>query len=225
MRFTLRVPRLDIGAGARMAFVGHSGCGKSTLLEMLALLLAPTHCGTLAFSPAAEAAHDVAELWAAAGGADRLSALRGRYIGFVLQTGGLLPFLTVRENIELPRRLLRLPAGGTAAELAERLGIGEQLHKRPATLSVGQRQRAGIARALAHAPPVVIADEPTAALDPVNAEAVMRLLVELAGEQGVTLVVATHEQRLAARLGLDCIEHRLTDARPAATTFTVAPGG
>ena len=121
--------------------------------------------------------------------------------------------------------MLRLPLGGAAVELAERLGIRAQLDKLPDTLSVGQRQRAAIARSLAHEPGIVIADEPTAALDPANAERIFALLVELTEALGVTLIMATHAHALAQRAGLTLVAHRTAAADERTTTVTVEYGG
>jgi putative ABC transport system ATP-binding protein len=114
-------------------------------------------------------------------------------MGYVLQTGGLLPFLSVRDNIGLSRQGLGLSVQDSVEAVADKLGIGRHLDKYPAKLSVGERQRVAIARAMAHEPSVVIADEPTASLDPINAEEVMVLFTNLADEFQVTLILATHE--------------------------------
>ncbi len=207
--FRLSVPHLDIDAGAALAFVGESGAGKSTLLELLAMVLRPASSEALTFRPHADAdSHDLAALWGA-GASDRLTTLRSRHVGYVLQHGGLLPYLTVRENIRLAPQLLRRPVHEVAERWASRLGITQQLDKLPGTLSVGQRQRAAIARALAHDPAVLIADEPTAALDPLNAERIMALMAGLVDELGVTLIVASHALGLVRRAGLQLIEHRI----------------
>jgi putative ABC transport system ATP-binding protein len=222
--FHLRVPALDIERGSRVAFVGESGSGKSTLLELLAMILAPSASRSFRFAPIREdAPRDIDRLWAARS-SDDLGELRSRHIGYVLQDGGLLPYLTVRQNIDLPRRLLGLQADATASELTEKLGIAPQLDKLPANLSVGQRQRAAIARALAHEPPIVIADEPTAAVDPVNAERIVALLVELAESMGVTLIVATHAHDLARRAGFTLIVHRIEAAGESSMAVTVSHG-
>ncbi|WP_300627318.1 ABC transporter ATP-binding protein [Pseudomonas sp.] len=195
-RYSLVIPALHLRAGEQLAIVGPSGCGKSTLLDMLALVLAPDRIGQFEFNQI-----DMGELWRA----DRqtaLAQLRRRHLGYVLQTGGLLEFLDVRGNIALSRQLLGLKDDGSVARLAEQLEIADQLEKRPAALSVGQRQRVSCARALAHAPQLVLADEPTASLDPLNAERVMQALLAQAREHRAACVIATHDEPLARASGL-----------------------
>ena len=195
-QFRLDIPHLDIARGAKLAFVGESGSGKSTLLELLAMILRPTESGVFTFCPRSnEDKHDIAAAWQSAD-VNQLSDLRSRHIGYVLQYGGLLPYLTVRDNINLSRRLLFGPNEDVAGHWAARLRITAQLGKRPAELSVGQRQRVAIARALAHDPTVLIADEPTASIDPANAERIMELMVGLVDDLGVTLIIASHAHRL-----------------------------
>ncbi len=208
--FRLNIPRLDIQRGAKLAFVGESGSGKSTLLELLAMILRPSASEAFFFQPQPDGdALDISAAWQA-GDPDIMASLRSRHIGYVLQYGGLLPYLTVRENIELSRQLLGMPLEEVAGHWAERLNITAQLEKRPAELSVGQRQRVAIARALAHDPSVLIADEPTAAVDPPNAERIMSIMVGLVEEMGVTLIVASHAHRLMREAGLRMIDHRIT---------------
>ncbi len=199
-RYSLEVPRLSLSPGEQWAVVGPSGCGKSTLLDLLALVLAPDHAGLFAFDEPAGAL-DIAALWRQ-GQHDRLATLRSRQLGYVLQTGGLLGFLDVRGNIALSRRLLGLEDDGSVQRLAEQLEIADQLDKKPQALSVGQRQRVSCARALAHGPRLLLADEPTAALDPLNAGRVMRLLLNQAREQGACCVIATHDEALVRELGV-----------------------
>ncbi len=199
-RFSLHVPRLDLQPGQRLAVVGASGSGKSTLLDLLALVLSPDPGGELSLRGEAGDS-DIAALWRA-GRHDRLAQLRSRLLGYVLQTGGLLGFLDVRGNIGLSRALLGLGDDGSVRRLAEQLEIADQLDKRPAALSVGQRQRVGIARALAHAPRLVLADEPTASLDPLNAARVMQLLVQQSQARGAALLLTTHDLQLAHSAGL-----------------------
>ncbi|WP_460419448.1 ABC transporter ATP-binding protein [Pseudomonas sp. microsymbiont 2] len=198
-RYSLRVDRLHLAVGERVALVGPSGCGKSTLLDLLALVLAPDVAE--GFSLGGE---DIAGLWRARR-LDRLASWRSRHLGYVLQAGGLLGFLDVRGNIRLPRQLLGLGDDGSVERLATALDVQDQLGKKPATLSLGQRQRVSCARALAHGPALLLADEPTAALDPVNAERVMGLLLREAQARQLTCVVATHDEALARNAGLSVL--------------------
>lgn len=202
-RYSLVIPRLDLQRGQQCALVGPSGCGKSTLLDLLALVLAPDHAQRFDFA-SAEAEHDIGSLWRERR-QDQLARLRSRHLGYVLQTGGLLGYLDVRGNIELSRRLLGLKNDGTVEHLAEQLEIGDQLGKKPAALSVGQRQRVSCARALAHGPQLLLADEPTAALDPLNAARVMQLLLKQAHQQSACCVIATHDETLARQAGLSVL--------------------
>jgi len=199
--FRLEVPALALYPGEAVALVGPSGCGKSTLIDLLALALSPDAADRFLLRPEGGAAWlDVAAAWRDA--QRGLAEARARTCGYVLQTGGLLPFLDVAGNIALPAQILGRPEPERVETLAERLGIAALLAERPQRLSVGQRQRVAIARALVHRPPLVLADEPTAALDPANAEIVMRLLLELVVQEGATLVLATHDRALAEAFGL-----------------------
>jgi putative ABC transport system ATP-binding protein len=127
----------------------------------------------------------------------------------VPQTGGLFAFLRVRDNIALPRRLLGMKDDGTVEHLAERLGVADQLLKKPSALSVGQRQRVAIARALAHGPALVLADEPTASVDPATADTVMALLLEQAAQNGAAVIVASHDWVRIKQLGLPRLHPRI----------------
>lgn len=198
-RLTVAIDYLDLGAGSRTALIGPSGCGKSTALDLLAATLRPDRAEALNVAGTDLAAHWQADEIGA------LTAWRAQRVGYVLQTGGLLPSLSVAENIRLSRRLLGLSGWGTAAGVVERLGLGGLLQRRPGQISIGERQRVAVARALAHDPAVVLADEPTAALDPALADEVMTLLSELALEQGTTLLVVTHDAELAVRAGLTLV--------------------
>ena len=199
--FCLEVPELIIQAGERLALIGASGCGKSTLLDVLAMVLSVDSAETFTLALPGQPEIDLRALWRA-GDLDTLAALRRLYFGYVLQSGGLLGFLTVHDNINLPRRWCDLLDDGTVARLAERLGLSRLLNRYPSALSVGERQRVAIARALAHRPPIVLADEPTASLDPLNADGVMDLFLALATEQNSTVIVASHDWTRMERYGL-----------------------
>ena len=190
--FTLKVPDLSIRRGEKVALVGFSGCGKSTLLDLLAMVLRPDQAETFVFSAGDEKKIDVMNCWQRKK-LDRLAQARMLQVGYVLQTGGLFPFLSVRENIGISRRALGLPADDTVEQVAQRLHIERHLDKLPRQLSVGERQRVAVARAMAHRPGVVIADEPTASLDPINANEIMNLFTGVVEENKVTLIMATHE--------------------------------
>ncbi|MGE3650077.1 MAG: ABC transporter ATP-binding protein [Reyranellaceae bacterium] len=206
--FELSVPALDVPRGGCLALCGESGSGKSTLLDILALASRPDSAKAFALSAQPRQRSDIAALWAH-GGTDRLAPLRARHLGYVPQTGGLFAFLRVRDNIALPRRLLGLPDDGTVEHLAERLGVADQLRKKPSALSVGQRQRVAIARALAHGPALVLADEPTASVDPATAETVMALLLDQASLNGAAVVVASHDWARIKELGLTRLHPRI----------------
>jgi putative ABC transport system ATP-binding protein len=206
-RYSLLVPALNLAAGQQFALVGPSGSGKSTLLDLLALVLAPDPGGEMSLR-VADREIDLLRLWRD-GQQERLAELRSREIGYVLQTGGLLGYLDVRRNIGLSRALLGLPQDDTVPRLARQLEISEQLDKRPAALSVGQRQRVGIARALAHGPRLLLADEPTASLDPLNARRVLELLLEQSRSHQAGLLLSTHDPQLALSVGLQLLQLRL----------------
>lgn len=216
--FFLEVPELTIHRGEKVALVGYSGCGKSTLLDMLAMILKPTEARCFEFflehdAAGAARAMDVMGAWQA-NNLDALSRVRMRHMGYVLQTGGLLPFLSVRDNIGLSRKGLGLPTGRAVEKVAAKLDIESHLDRLPGQLSVGERQRVAIARAMAHQPAVVIADEPTASLDPINAEKIMALFSRLADDFQVTLVVATHDWERVAESGFRKITFDLKQTDP-----------
>ena len=222
--FCLNVPALSIDAGEKVALVGHSGCGKSTLLDLLAMILRPDDADTFDFCCPDGEKIDVADTWRR-GDLDRLAVARMQRIGYILQTGGLLPFLSIRENIALNCRGLGLAVEPAVAPLADRLGIRRHLNKLPRQLSVGERQRVAVARAMAHRPAVVIADEPTASLDPINADEIMKLFVQLAEEYGLTLILATHDWERVERMGLRKLTFELAqEGTDAAVRATVAGG-
>jgi len=199
--FELYVPCLQLYPGDFVAVVGESGCGKSTLLDMLALVLRPTESGAFRFHeplPDGEfRVFDIADCWQG-GDEEALAGLRRDFLGYVLQSGGLLPFLNLEQNIGLPLRVQgRIdPDPDLIREMARAMDIHRVLGQKPQYLSGGQRQRGAILRALIHEPMLVLADEPTAAVDRPRALAIVADLKKLALKQATAVVMVTHDRRL-----------------------------
>jgi len=201
--YRLCIERLSVRQGEKIAITGRSGCGKSTALDILGMVLKPDSAKTFALRVGNETVN-LAEAWQKKR-VDYLAALRRAYIGYILQTGGLLPFLTVEKNMGLTAQLGGMPDTETqnaVNTLAELLGIQRLLASYPATLSVGERQRVAIGRALAARPRILLADEPTAALDPCNASTVMRMLIEAVHAVGSTLILVTHDASFVGEFAL-----------------------
>jgi putative ABC transport system ATP-binding protein len=215
---------LIVQRGELMAVMGPSGCGKSTLLNLLGALDQPT----------------AGEVWVAGENLARLrdvDAFRARTVGFVFQLHNLLPTLSALENVEVPMQgQSRSPgphsgagAGGEATRgrsrrerarhLLELVGLGDRPNALPAQLSGGQRQRVAVARALANNPALLLADEPTGSLDSQSGEEILDLLAELNRSQGATILIVTHDRRVAQSTqrilrmsdGRIVADHRLTD--------------
>ena len=180
---------LTVGDGESVAIMGPSGSGKSTLLHCMSGVLVPDQ-GEVLFD-----GRDVAAM----SDAER-SRLRLEHFGFIFQDGQLLPELTATENVALPqimRGVSRSQAHNDAVDMLTRLGLGAYVDRYPGQLSGGQGQRVAIARALAGPPSVVFADEPTAALDQATGHEVMQQIVAVCQKFGVTLVVVTHDPKIA----------------------------
>ena len=201
--FSLQVEDLKLTPGKTVALTGASGSGKTLLLEVLGLLRRPG-AGTLYEWFAEDGASvNLVSLWVNGPRNPDLALQRGRIFGFVPQTGGLMPFLNVEENIALPQQVTGKLDANWCRDLMDRLGLADVSRQLPAQLSIGQRQRTAIARALAHRPPFVIADEPTAALDPESADRVLTLLLEMAEEGGSGVILSSHDLDRMARFGID----------------------
>ena len=178
---------LKIEAGEFVSIMGQSGSGKSTLMNILGCLDRPTEGQYLLGDL------DVANL------SDKSrSALRGRWFGFIFQNYNLLPRLSALEQVELPLLYNQVPnRRRRASEALDRLGLSDRLHHRPDQLSGGQQQRVAIARALVVNPQVILADEPTGALDTDTGNEIMEILSDLVEERRITVVVVTHEPHIA----------------------------
>lgn len=190
----LRDIDLRVGAGESIAIIGPSGSGKSTLLNIIGTLDRPTG-GHVKLDN-----EDLSRL-----DDEQLAAVRNRRIGFVFQAHHLLPQCSVLENVLIPTlvtrdRAVREQAVQRARRLLERVGLGARLNHRPGQLSGGERQRVAVVRALINQAKLLLADEPTGALDRHSAENLAQLLVELNREEGVTLILVTHAIDLAQRM-------------------------
>ena len=203
----LRGIDLVLEAGTTTALVGASGAGKSTLMHLLGALDRPTS-GTVLFR-----GEDVFNK------NDReLAAFRNRSIGFVFQFHHLLPEFTALENVMMPAliaRVKRSKALKDASDLLEDVGLGHRMAHRPGELSGGEQQRVAIARALALEPDILLADEPTGNLDMKTSDGIHAMLTDLQVRKGLTLIIVTHNERLALAMGSTV---RLTDGKLDQTT-------
>jgi lipoprotein-releasing system ATP-binding protein len=182
--------RLEVREGQMIAVVGPSGAGKSTLMHLLGGLDRPTS-GEVLFRGE--------NIFALLPG--RLAEYRNQHLGFVFQFHHLLPEFTALENVSMPlliRGLGREEASGPARDLLERVGLGARLDHQIGELSGGEQQRVAIARALVGSPALLLADEPTGNLDPATGEAVFGVIRELHSERGLTSLIVTHNERIAA---------------------------
>ncbi|MCP4890438.1 MAG: ABC transporter ATP-binding protein [Planctomycetaceae bacterium] len=204
----LNIPSLKVAVGEQVALIGKSGGGKTTLLHLIAGLLVPDE-GSIRIAKT-----EITRL--SEQGRDRF---RAGSIGYVFQTFNLMPAFTALENVKLG---MTFGSGrrdsSRAGDLLERVGLADRAHYRPAQLSVGQQQRVAIARALAGSPKILLADEPTANVDPVSAENVLELIRNTCREEQVAMLMVTHDMEIASRFDrveeLDTINLALTGSHP-----------
>ncbi|MBM4000487.1 MAG: ABC transporter ATP-binding protein [Planctomycetes bacterium] len=185
----LDVPRFALNEGERMALIGRSGCGKTTLLHIIAGLRSPSG-GRVALDGI-----DLTRL--SEQGRDRIRAAK---IGYVFQTFNLLPAFTALENVLLGMTFARGRLNPRRARaLLERVGLSDRAHHKPRALSVGEQQRVAVARALANQPRLLLADEPTANVDPANQDRILDLIHETCAEESIALIMVTHAMDVARR--------------------------
>jgi lipoprotein-releasing system ATP-binding protein len=184
-----------VSAGDRLSIVGSSGCGKSTLLNLVGTLDVPSEGRVI-----------VGGLDTATLGEREIARLRSETVGFIFQLHHLLPHCTALENVLVPTLAQGRPSdpGACASrgrELLDRVGLADKADRRPGQLSGGERQRVAVVRALINGPKLLLADEPTGALDEENADRLVELLVELNESEGLALMVVTHDRAIAGRVG------------------------
>ena len=205
----LDIPSFQVQAGEQLALTGRSGCGKSTLLHVISGISSAT-AGSVEIDGL-----DITRLHEA--GRDRF---RAEKIGYVFQTFNLLPGFSALENVQLGMTFAR---GGRdsqrARELLQRVGLGHRLHHKPSTMSVGEQQRTAVARSLANRPKLLLADEPTANVDPANQQAIIDLVRKTCREENVALILVTHSMEVAEQFErvekLEEINNAVSDAAPA----------
>jgi putative ABC transport system ATP-binding protein len=189
----LRDATFEVRRGESIAIKGPSGSGKTTLLTIIGLLDSPTS-GSITIDGV-----DLTQI-----PDNRLHEIRQKKIGFVFQAFNLMPYLTAQENVELPMELgglSRTQRKERALELLGIVGLSERVGHRPTKLSAGEQQRVAIARALANGPSILLADEPTGNLDSKSKKEIVKLFNRLRREQGMTVVIVTHDDKVANDIG------------------------
>lgn len=205
-RFHIHLPFLHVQAGEAVALCGSSGCGKSTLLEVIGLILKPDRLAHYQIGD--EQLVDAIQRQ----DHTQLAKLRAAYFGFMLQSGGLLPFLSVKENLALPSQLL-----GKAVDqdwldyLIHELNVAHLLSHYPKQLSIGERQRISFIRSVSHKPQLLLADEPTAALDPHNAEKLFEIILAIVQQNQLSALIVTHDWELVKQKAIRTIQAQVAN--------------
>ena len=216
-RATIGIDRLTLRAGTAYALCGPSGIGKTTALEMLSLAKRPDRVGAMVLTSRDGTRIDLAATLVEDRHAEA-SALRGTHFGYVVQTSRLFPFLTARQNVALAQTIAGTRDEAFVDALMARLSIADLGDARPAALSGGQRQRVCIARALAHRPSIVLADEPTSAVDREVALTIVETLAEYARTDDAAVLVITHNVALAREADLAMLQVESSSAAGSLTT-------
>ncbi|WP_193227638.1 ABC transporter ATP-binding protein [Aureimonas psammosilenae] len=213
--FELRIPAFDLAPGDRKAIVGATGSGKTTAMDVLALASRPDRFADFAIE------NTNGGRLALTGSERDLARFRARHFGYVVQTSPLFPFLTLAGNVRLQQRLAGRRDEALIRHLIDCLGLSREADARPDGLSVGQRQRAAVARALAHRPSFLLCDEPTGALDGETAELCLGVMDRVAKESGTAILMITHDPELAQAHGyvLLPIERQATGRQASVATL------
>lgn len=183
----LDLPRFELATGEQAALIGDSGCGKTTLLHVIAGIVRPDsgriRLNEIELGSFSEAGRD---------------AIRADHIGYIFQTFNLLPAFSALENVKLGMAFARKPVDHARAKrLLERVGLGHRLHNKPRAMSVGEQQRVAVARALANRPMLILADEPTANVDPRNQRQIIELIRQTCSEENISLILVTHSMEVS----------------------------
>ncbi|MBZ9938994.1 ATP-binding cassette domain-containing protein [Mesorhizobium sp. BR1-1-16] len=198
-QFRLEIRELKLSPGDRIAILGPTGSGKTTAMDLLALAGLPTSADLFELRDERGGVLDLRNIRSDSA----LAKLRARHFGYVLQSNPLFSFMTIRENCGLSQMVSGRVDRPFVDQLLGALDLADASESRVSTLSVGQRQKLAVGRALAHRPQFVLCDEPTAALDSGSADALIAMLVRLAGAAGSCVVIITHDQALPRKHGFD----------------------
>ncbi|RXJ72878.1 hypothetical protein CS022_13605 [Veronia nyctiphanis] len=189
-KITIRIPKFELRQNEIVAVIGSNGCGKSTLLDMIAMLYKPDEIGEFNYTFRNDEYSHVEQL-----DNEEISKIRRNNIAYILQNGGLLEFLTLKQNISLVKKLKKGKQANFDQVISE-LGIGTYINKKPMELSGGQRQKGAIARALIQEPDIILADEPTSAMDTISAINLMTSLTNRVKCSDSSLIIVSHDLSL-----------------------------